>query len=171
MNTKDIERLIAMVENTDIEEIEYQSKEDKVRIKRSITPIGNIAVQGHHPSMPAPNVTYVGGTPMVPATQVHAQPQPAPVVDTSQKMAPDATTFKEITSPFVGTFYRAPAPDSDPFVQRGDRVKKGDTLCIVEAMKLMNEIEAECSGTIKEILIDNAQPVEFGEVLFLIEPN
>jgi acetyl-CoA carboxylase biotin carboxyl carrier protein len=76
-----------------------------------------------------------------------------------------------VTSPFVGTFYRAPSPDSPPFVDVGSKVKKGQTLCIVEAMKLMNEIEAEADGTVAEILVQNATPVEFGEPLFRIVPG
>jgi len=76
-----------------------------------------------------------------------------------------------VSSPFVGTFYRAPSPDSPPFVEVGQKVKKGQTLCIVEAMKLMNEIETEVDGTVAEILVQNATPVEFGEQLFRIVPG
>ena len=75
-----------------------------------------------------------------------------------------------ITSPFVGTFYRTPAPDQPPFVEVGSSVRKGQTLCIIEAMKLMNEIESEVGGKVAEILVENAQPVEFGQALFRIEP-
>jgi acetyl-CoA carboxylase biotin carboxyl carrier protein len=77
----------------------------------------------------------------------------------------------EVVAPMVGTFYRSPATDSPPFVEAGNRVKEGQTLCIIEAMKLMNEIEAEGPGEIVEILVENAQPVEYGQVLFLIEPE
>ena len=83
--------------------------------------------------------------------------------------APDTTVA--ITSPMVGTFYRAPAPDADPYVEEGDTVRKGQVLCIVEAMKLMNEIEAETRGRIVQILVENAQPVEFGQKLFLVQPE
>jgi acetyl-CoA carboxylase biotin carboxyl carrier protein len=76
-----------------------------------------------------------------------------------------------VTSPFIGTFYRAPAPDSPPFVEVGQRVEEGQTLCIVEAMKLMNEIEADISGTVKSILVEDAQPVEFDQKLFVIQPG
>ena len=76
----------------------------------------------------------------------------------------------EVAAPMVGTFYRSPAPDSPSFVEVGSRVKEGQTLCIIEAMKLMNEIEAECPGEVVEILVENGQPVEYGQVLFLIEP-
>src|SRR5262249_60325319 len=84
--------------------------------------------------------------------------------------AEPASNLKPITSPMVGTFYRAPAPDADPFVEVGDVVSVGQTVCIIEAMKLMNEIEAETKGRVAQILVENAQPVEFGQKLFLIEP-
>jgi acetyl-CoA carboxylase biotin carboxyl carrier protein len=77
---------------------------------------------------------------------------------------------EEIVAPMVGTFYRAPAPDAEPFVKKGDTVNAGDTLCIIEAMKLMNEIEVETRGKITDILVENGQPVEYGEPLFIIEP-
>ena len=81
-----------------------------------------------------------------------------------------ASHHKPVSSPMVGTFYRSPAPDADPFVEIGDIVEVGQTVCIIEAMKLMNEIEAEVKGRVARILVDNAQPVEFGQKLFLIEP-
>ena len=77
----------------------------------------------------------------------------------------------EVHSPMVGTFYRSPAPDAPPYVEPGDRVEKGQTVCILEAMKLMNELEAEVSGTVREICVENAEPVEFGQVLFRIDPS
>ena len=83
--------------------------------------------------------------------------------------ASNSPSGTQVTSPMVGTFYRAPSPGADPFVEVGTQVKKGDTLCIIEAMKLLNEIEAEVSGTVKEILVDNGSPVEFGQPLFVIE--
>jgi acetyl-CoA carboxylase biotin carboxyl carrier protein len=91
--------------------------------------------------------------------------------------APDAAeqakkaNYHEVKSPMVGTLYRSPAPDADPYVQVGDKVKAGDVLCIVEAMKLMNEIECDVSGRVVDIQAENAQPVEFGQVLFLVDPN
>jgi acetyl-CoA carboxylase biotin carboxyl carrier protein len=92
---------------------------------------------------------------------------PAPEVT-----APAETTqHQEVTSPMVGTFYRAPAPDADPYVEVGDHVRVGQTLCILEAMKLMNELEAEVSGTVMEIVVENAEPVEYGQVLFRIRPD
>lgn len=92
------------------------------------------------------------------------------VAQAAPKPAPAATNQKQIVSPFVGTFYIAPSPDSDPYVREGQLVKRGDVLCIIEAMKLMNEIEAEIPGKIVNVLVENGQPVEFGEPLFVIEP-
>ncbi|MCB0296952.1 MAG: acetyl-CoA carboxylase biotin carboxyl carrier protein, partial [Calditrichaeota bacterium] len=83
--------------------------------------------------------------------------------------APDVDKYLEVRSPMVGTFYRSPAPDADPYVEVGDTVSAGDTVCIIEAMKLMNEIETEVTGRIAKIMVENAQPVEFNQVLFLIE--
>jgi acetyl-CoA carboxylase biotin carboxyl carrier protein len=96
----------------------------------------------------------------------------APVVvqaHSSSGASPTPSNQKQVTSPFVGTFYRAPSPEAGPYVKEGQSVKKGDTLCIVEAMKLMNEIESDFSGKIVSILVENGQPVEFGEPLFVIE--
>ena len=101
----------------------------------------------------------------------------APIQSVADAQAPDDSTGSEsslqgvaIKSPMVGTFYRSPSPDVDAFVKVGDHVKKGDTLCIIEAMKIMNEVEAEISGVILDVQIENAQPVEYGQTLFLIEP-
>jgi acetyl-CoA carboxylase biotin carboxyl carrier protein len=107
---------------------------------------------------------------------VSAEPSPSATVDTkpvpvpSEKPAEEADANAEkVISPMVGTFYRSPAPDADPYVEVGDVVKVGQTLCIIEAMKLMNEIQSEVSGRVKKILVENAQPVEYNQVLFLIE--
>lgn len=100
-----------------------------------------------------------------------AAPVAAPAAAPAAQPAAPSVAYTEVKSPMVGTFYTAPKPESPAFVKVGDRVSPGQTLCIVEAMKLMNEIEAEVSGTIREILIDNAQPVQFGQVLFHIEQD
>ncbi len=98
-------------------------------------------------------------------------PSPVPqAADEATKPAASDDGSVEISSPFVGTFYRAPAPDADPFIREGNEVKKGQVLCIVEAMKLMNEIECEVDGKIVKILIDNGEPVEFGQPLFRLQP-
>jgi acetyl-CoA carboxylase biotin carboxyl carrier protein len=97
-------------------------------------------------------------------------PSPQPVAKAPESAAGDAH-LKPIKSPMVGTFYRAPAPDADPFVRVGDHVAPDSVVCIIEAMKVMNEITADCSGTIKKVAVENAEPVEFGQVLFLVEPD
>ena len=97
-----------------------------------------------------------------------ASPLPAGTVLTDLAPQPAVPAGKPVTSPMVGTFYRSPSPEAKPFVQVGDTVKKGDTLCIIEAMKLLNEIEAEEDGVIKEVLVENGQPVEFGQPLFIL---
>ena len=101
-------------------------------------------------------------------TEKSIAPQP-PQETKKPEEVKDESDLVEVTAPMVGTFYRAPAPDADPFVKTGDMVQKGDTLCIIEAMKLMNEIEAEQSGKIKEILVEDAESVEYGQSLFILE--
>jgi len=152
---EDIKKLVALVEKTDVNHIAWTRGGEKVVIRRGAVVAG---------AMHAP--------------VVHAPPVAAPVV--SLAAAPAAASRAEakadlpgtyVTSPFVGTFYRAPSPDSPPFTEVGQKVKKGQVLCIVEAMKLMNEIECEVDGTVAEILVQNATPVEFGEKLFRILPG
>jgi acetyl-CoA carboxylase biotin carboxyl carrier protein len=104
---------------------------------------------------------------MVPAPSQPAAPAQAPAETADEESSQQGLAIK---SPMVGTFYRSPSPEVDAFVKVGDHVKKGDTLCIIEAMKIMNEVEAEVSGVILDIQIENAQPVEYGQTLFLIEP-
>ena len=147
-------KLIDLVEESGIAEIEVTEGEEKVRITRST------AVQ-----QPA---YYAHPAPVAPA----AAPAPAPAAIAAAPAAPtaaEADLSKAQRSPMVGTFYRAPSPSSPAFAEVGQSVKEGDTLCIIEAMKLMNEIEAERSGVIKAILVENGHPVEYGEPLFIIE--
>ncbi|EMS5338954.1 TPA: acetyl-CoA carboxylase biotin carboxyl carrier protein [Neisseria gonorrhoeae] len=143
MDLRKLKKLIDLVEESGIAEIEVTEGEEKVRITRTIAAA---------------------------AAPVYAAPVPAaaPAV-TPAAAAPAARDLSDAQkSPMVGTFYRAPGPNAAAFVEVGQQVKAGDTLCIIEAMKLMNEIEAEKSGTVKEILVENGTPVEFGEPLFII---
>lgn len=156
MDIKDIRTLIKMITETDISEFEMESAEEKIRIKRGSQP-EIIQYQ-----VPQP----VAAIPAAPAAQPAAAPTVAPAAP-----APAAPEIgKAITSPIVGTFYRAPAPDAPPYVEVGQVVEKGQVLCIVEAMKLMNEIEAEFRCKILKICKENAQPVEYGDELFIVEP-
>ena len=152
MDLRKLKTLIDLVQASGVSELEITEEGEKVRIVKPVS----VAAQPAAVEVPQP--VY---RPAEPAAAPAAAPSPAP-----KAAAPSGT---QVTSPMVGTFYRAPSPGADPFVQVGSQVKKGDTLCIIEAMKLLNEIEAEVSGTVKEILVDNAQPVEFGQALFVIE--
>ncbi|RQW77583.1 MAG: acetyl-CoA carboxylase biotin carboxyl carrier protein [Geobacter sp.] len=156
MDIKDLKTLIKMVTETDISEFELESAEEKIRIKRGV----------------AQEIVHYQAPQQFQVTQPFApQPVAVPVIGTSVA-APASVTEKgqTITSPIVGTFYRAPSPDAAPYAEVGQVVEKGQVLCIVEAMKLMNEIEAEYRCKILKICKENAQPVEFGDVLFSVEP-
>ena len=153
MDLRKLKTLIDLVQASGVSELEITEEGEKVRIANK-----PVSVAAQPAAVEVPQPVY---RPAEPAAAPAAAPSPAP-----KAAAPSGT---QVTSPMVGTFYRAPSPGADPFVQVGSQVKKGDTLCIIEAMKLLNEIEAEVSGTVKEILVDNAQPVEFGQALFVIE--
>ena len=148
MDLRKLKKLIDLVEESGIAEIEVTEGEEKVRITRSLA---------------APQPVYAAAAPAPAAAAA------APVAAEGAPAAPARDLSKAQTSPMVGTFYRAPGPNAPVFVEVGQSVNAGDTLCIIEAMKLMNEIEAERSGVVKEILVENGQPVEFGEPLFIIE--
>lgn len=150
MDLRKLKTLIDLVAESGISELEVTEENDKVRI---VNKVQTVAVAST-PAV-APVVAPVAPAPVAPT----AAPQPTP------EAVVEGTT---VTSPMVGTFYRSPNPGADPFVTVGDKVQAGQTLCIIEAMKLLNEIEAETSGTIKEILVENGQPVEFGQPLFII---
>lgn len=156
MDIRKVKKLIELLEESNIDEIEIKEGEESVRISRnSAQPM--MAAYAHPPPPPAP------AAPAAPA------PAPAPVAETgSAAPAPAASRGTFITSPMVGTFYRSPSPTSPPFVEIGQKVKVGDVLCIVEAMKMMNQIEADKSGTIEAILADDGEPVEFEQPLFAI---
>jgi acetyl-CoA carboxylase biotin carboxyl carrier protein len=160
MKEEEIRRLIKIVEESNIADLEVSRWGRKVKISKYP---GN---SYHAPSYPMTHVQIPQpsmGFP-TPASASIAEP-PKPAVETS---AP-SKNLVEIKSPMVGTFYRAPAPDADPYVQVGSTVSKGDVLCIIEAMKLMNEIEAEFPCRIAEVLVENGQPVEYNQTLFRVE--
>jgi len=154
MDLRKLKKLIDLVQESGIAELEITEGEERVRIARggavSVTPLA----AGAAPVAAAP-LPVAAGAP-APATAVAAAPA---------EVAPEGHVVK---SPMVGTFYRAPSPDAKPFVEVGATVKAGETICVLEAMKLMNEIEADASGTVKAILVENGQPVEYGQALFII---
>ena len=153
MDLRKLKKLIDLVEESGIAEIEVTEGEEKVRITRSV-------------AAPAMQTVYAPAAPVQAAVAAPA-PSAAPAAAESAPAVRDLSNAQK--SPMVGTFYRAASPSAPVFVEVGQTVKAGDTLCIIEAMKLMNEIEAEKSGVVKEILVENGQPVEFGEPLFIIE--
>ncbi len=158
MDIRKIKKLIELIEDSGVSEIEIREGEESVRISRG--PIGSDAVTTM--AMPAP--AYAPPPPPPPAVA-----PPAPDIPAEAAAEPTTPSGHTITSPMVGTFYRAPSPTAPPFVEVGDTVSEGDTLCIIEAMKMLNQIESDVSGVVKAILVENGQPVEFGEPLFVIE--
>jgi len=150
----ELRQLIRLVQRTGIGEVELSSGGRSVRVSAST---GAPVAMSVPAAMPAPHAS---------------ESDRAAAATASSNSGVDAAASRAATiaSPMVGTFYRAPAPDADPYVEVGDMVEAGQTVCIIEAMKLMNEIESEMRGRIVQILVENAQPVEFGQKLFLIEP-
>jgi len=155
MNITEIRKLIKLIQSSDVTEIEVSEGETSVRISRQSN------------TMVAAPQAYMQAAPAaVPMAGVAETP-----VGPSDVAATAASNDEHVVkSPMVGTFYRSPSPDADVFINEGDKVKKGDTLCIIEAMKLMNEIEAEYDGTVEKILVNNAAPLEFGQSIFIITP-
>ncbi len=159
-----LERLLSFMTDHGLEEFEYAHGDLRIRLKKAPAPHGAppnwalpAAAENVHQIIPA----HVAPAPV-------AAP-PAPAVQTPA--TPAAETLHKIKSPIVGTFYAGPSPEAGPFVKVGDRVEAGQTICIIEAMKLMNEIEADISGEVAQILIENGQPVEYGEPLFELRPT
>jgi acetyl-CoA carboxylase biotin carboxyl carrier protein len=156
MDLRKLKTLIDLVAESDIAELEVTEGESKVRIVKS----GGVP-QSQMVMLPAQGAPHY-------AAPMHAPVAPhAPHAEGAKPAAPELSGHV-VKSPMVGTFYRSSAPGAAPFIDIGSNVKEGDTLCIIEAMKLLNEIDADISGTIKEILVENGQPVEFGQPLFVI---
>ncbi len=156
MDIRKVKKLIELLEESGIAEIEITEGEESVRISR-------------HGTAAAPPPAYAAYAPPPPAAAAPAAPEPAPPAPTAQGSAETEEDGYIVTAPMVGTYYAASSPGSPPFVQVGDRVQQGDVLCIVEAMKMMNQIEAEVSGVVKSIRVQNGDPVEYGQVLFVID--
>jgi acetyl-CoA carboxylase biotin carboxyl carrier protein len=150
MDLRKLKTLIDLVQNSGISELEISEGEEKIRISK-------------HVAAPAPTTMMIGATH---APQVaHAVAAPAAAAEPAVAALPEGLI---VTAPMVGTFYRSGSPGASSFVEIGSVVKQGDTLCILEAMKLMNEIECDVGGTVKAILVENGQPVEFGQSMFVI---
>ncbi len=151
MEFNEVKKLVKLLEKSGISEIELETEGSKIRLRKADPQV--IAAAPALVQATLPVAAPIGSAPAAPVeVTVDAKP-----------------SYNEVKSPMVGTFYTAPAPDADPYVQVGDMVKPGQTLCIIEAMKLMNEIEADVAGRVAEINVQNESPVEFGQVLFSID--
>ena len=160
MNFKQIQQLIKFVSKTDVAEVNIENNNFKINIKGSKSKDNEASAPIVQQSVPIPIQTP---QPVVASTPI-SQP------DKIEDSVSSNDSYKTIKSPIIGTFYRKPSPDKDVFVNVGDTVNEGDTLCVIEAMKLFNEIESDFSGKIVKILVEDASPVEFDQPLFLIEP-
>jgi len=160
MDLRKLKKLIELVEESSIAELEITEGEEKVRISKSGSGVQNYAF------MPQPMAAAMPSASQSAPATISGANASAETTDANNKSIPDGHIVK---SPMVGTFYRAASPGASPFVEVGQSVKVGDTLCIIEAMKLLNEIEADKNGVVKAILSENGQPVEYGEPLFVIQ--
>ncbi|MDY4161984.1 MAG: acetyl-CoA carboxylase biotin carboxyl carrier protein [Sutterella sp.] len=150
MDLRKLKTLIDLVSESGVAELEITEGEDRVRI---VNRSNAAPVPVHQPVVVAPQM-----------------PQPVPAAEPAKAPAqPAAPAGTPLNSPMVGTFYRAPSPGAEPFVKVGDTVKKGQVVCIIEAMKLLNEVEADADGVVREVCVENGQPVEFGQALFILE--
>ena len=149
--------LIAAVDESGIDSVEISRGGTRIRVSKTATTVATVTGGANH------SHSFGGPPPSAAPTPEPAAPPPPPPVPVSNLV--------EVTSPMVGTFYRAPAPEAPSYVEVGARVSEGQTLCILEAMKLMNELESEVDGIVREICVDNSEPVEYGQVLFRIEPD
>ncbi len=152
MDIRKIKKLIELLADSDLAEIEIHEGEESVRISRATSSISvPVGVPSATPAAaPSPSVAVTGET-------------------EGGEASPELPSGHTVTSPMVGSFYRAPAPGAKPFVEVGQRVAEGDTLCIIEAMKMLNQVESDCAGVVAAILVENGQPVEYGQPLFIIE--
>ena len=164
MTIEEIQDLIHSVVSSGIAELEVQRGENRVWIKRHGGVTQEIVIPAGAAAPAAAPIVHA------PAPVHTAAPAPAAAAGGGLADLTDPT-LQTVTSPIVGTFYESPSPGAAPFVQNGDRIQPGKVLCIIESMKLMNEIEAEISGTIVKRLVENGQPVEYGEAMFLVKPN
>ena len=176
MNTKettDLAKLLTKLPG--IRSIELKDVRHLVELLRESPEIGSIEVKGWFGTgvviSRTGNHAVQVSAPMAMPMHMAAAPGPAAAAASPAPAAPAAAALKEIKSPMVGTYYRAPEPGAEPYVKVGSRVSAGQTVCIIEAMKIMNEIEAEVTGVVKEVCLEDSSPVEFGTVLYRVDPN
>lgn len=162
MDLNYLRRIVKIFDESTLENLEIEEEGLKIKFART----RNTNVINYNIAEAPPALIKTPAIVPEPNIKTHIEPTEKPAV----KIVPEEhTNFYEIKSPMVGTFYRSPSPDAPPFVEVGQSIHKGQVLCIIEAMKLMNQIESEVSGTIEKILVDNAKPVEFGQPLFLVK--
>lgn len=160
MKTKEIRDLIDFISKSGLNEVSIETEELKISIKRDAE-TRVIERSAAAPAAPAP----------APAASAPAPAAEAPKAEAPASSGSSESNYVEVKSPMIGTFYRSSNPDTPPFVSVGDKIEQGQTVCIVEAMKLFNEIESEVSGTIVKVMVENASPVEYDQVLFLVDPS
>jgi acetyl-CoA carboxylase biotin carboxyl carrier protein len=180
LNLTDIQKLIDVLSQSALDELELEIGGSRLRLSKHPPTAPNAPVMAQtsppfYQTFSMPQALQAAQAAPTAANPPHpANPAPQLVPEGAEILLPKASAppgSVELKSPMVGTFYRSPAPGADPFVKIGDRVRKGQTLCIIEAMKLFNEIECEADGVVADILVENAQPVEYGECLMLIQPG
>lgn len=177
VNLSELRELLAAINQTDIEELTLKSADFELTVRRSLQvsqvtpPMSDPArFRERGPELLSPELSEVGFSETAAVVPSSGGSRTSPSVGAAPPPGNDRR-LQEIPSPMVGTFYRAPAPDESPFVEVGDRIRAGQTVCIIEAMKLMNEIEAEFAGEIVEILVQNGEPVEYGQPLMRVNPD
>lgn len=163
MNLKDIQELIKLVAKSELSEFKFKDGEVTVHIR------GKSYGSGGGETMPAPPAMV--NMPAAAPAPVYAPVEAAPASASKASPSEGEGKLVEIKSPMIGTFYRSPSPDKDAYVKVGDKITKGDTVCVVEAMKLFNEIESDFSGKIVKVLVEDAQPIEYDQPLFLVDPS
>ena len=167
MSTQDIQQLIDFISQSGLDEVNIETTDLKINVKRygtpaTIAPVAAPVVVAAAPAIAAPLPAAQ------PATVPTATPEPTPAAAGTPKA--DTSSYVTVKSPMIGTFYRSSSPDTPSFVEIGDTVSEGKVVCIIEAMKLFNEIESEVSGRVVKVLVENATPVEYDQPLFLVEP-
>ena len=170
MNIKEIKQLVELINESDLSEFKMKDKEFELII-RTKNYSKNKMVEGSSNLIPIPQQVMQAPQQQKPAVQEASAPQTPAQEEQSEGDSGSSANLIEVKSPIVGTFYRSSSPDKPPFVKVGDSIDVGSVVCIVEAMKLFNEIESEVSGKIVKVMVEDASPVEYDQVLFLVEPN
>jgi acetyl-CoA carboxylase biotin carboxyl carrier protein len=169
MNLKEIQELLKQISKLELAEFKMKTEELELSVRTKHYEKGRQQVLAASAPMQMPAAPATPAAPVAPASP--AEETTSALNTPAAKAAESSAKYLEVKSPIVGTFYRSPSPEKGPFLKVGDPVKAGDVVCIVEAMKLFNEIESEVSGTVVKVVVEDAQPVEYDQVLFLVDPN